>query len=157
MGIKQMVSQIIRRYGTNNPFEIASQKNILVLYEPLGGIMGYFNTYKRIPMIHINCELDEPDQLFTCSHELGHSILHPKVNTPFLKRNTLFSIDRIEREANKFAVELLIPDHILTDYTTISEAASACGVPDEMAKLKSIPKFPNAHKFWQEENTYFNL
>ena len=36
----------------------------------------------------------------------GHSQIHPRVNTPFLRKNTLFSTDR-EVEANRFAVELL--------------------------------------------------
>ena len=36
--------------------------------------------------------------------------MHPKANTPFLKNNTLFSINRLEIEANQFAVDLLIDD-----------------------------------------------
>lgn len=139
MSIKKLVHQLILKQGTNDPFTIASQKNILVLYEPLGTIMGYFNVYKRIPMIHINNSLNEVEQRFTCSHELGHAMLHPKVNTPFLKRNTLVSIDRIERQANEFAVELLIADELLLNGQTIFEAAVVCGVPAEVAHLKAKP------------------
>jgi Zn-dependent peptidase ImmA (M78 family) len=141
MRIKHLVSQLTRKHGTNNPFTIASQKNILVLFEPLGGMMGYFNTYKRIPMIHINSDMDETNQLFTCSHELGHATLHPKVNTPFLKANTLQSIDKIEREANAFAVELMVPDELLIKGMTIYEAAAFSGVPSEVAYLKRPPKY----------------
>lgn len=151
MGIKKTVTQLIRRHGTNNPFVIASQKNIIVLYEPLGSIMGYFNTYKRIKMIHINNALNEAEQRFTCSHELGHALLHPKVNTPFLKSNTLFSIDRIEREANEFAVELLIPDEMLLDHS-LSNAAAACGVPEEVSRLKRVCAEPC---FWRDERSFF--
>ncbi|CAM4182351.1 ImmA/IrrE family metallo-endopeptidase [Paenibacillus alkaliterrae] len=139
MGIRRMVSQLTRNYGTNNPFTIAKQKNILVVYEPLGGVMGYFNTYKRMKMIHLNNSLDEIEMRFTCSHELGHALLHPKVNTPFLKRHTLFSVDRIEREANQFAAELLIPDELLLEHT-ISEAAAICGIPEQMARFKRFYK-----------------
>lgn len=140
MGVKKVISQLVRKHGTNNPFTIAAQKNILVLFEPLGGVMGYFNTYKRIKMIHLNSCMDECEQRFTCAHELGHAILHQKVNTPFLRANTMQSIDRIEREANIFAVELLIPDKLLLEGMTIYMAASACGVPDEVADLKNKPK-----------------
>jgi Zn-dependent peptidase ImmA (M78 family) len=140
--IKQIVSELIKTHGTNDPFEIASQKNILVLYEELGSIYGYFSVYKRIPMIHINHDLNEPDQFFTCAHELGHSLMHRDVNTPFLKKNTLFSVDRIEREANEFAVELLMPDHLLREYQntgmTIHEAAAIFGIPQEIAHLKKL-------------------
>lgn len=140
--IKQIVTYLINKHRTNTPFEIASQKNILVLYEQLGEILGYFNTYKRIPMIHINIDSDEAEQRYTCAHELGHRILHPKVNTPFLRKNTLLSIDRIEREANEFAVELLMPDHLLYEcrYTNMSlhEAAATYGVPADIAHLKKF-------------------
>lgn len=138
MTIKLLVNHLVRKHGTNNPFKIAAKKNILVLFEPLGGMMGYFNTYKRIQMIHINNCLDEDEQRFTCAHELGHALLHPKVNTPFLRRHTLQSIDKIEREANELAVELLIPDELLIDGVTIYEAARQCGVPREVAQLKRI-------------------
>jgi hypothetical protein len=49
--VKQIVSELINKHGTNDPFEIAAQKNIVVLFEELGSIYGYFNVYKRIPMI----------------------------------------------------------------------------------------------------------
>ncbi|MEV2359371.1 ImmA/IrrE family metallo-endopeptidase [Paenibacillus larvae] len=45
---------------------------------------------------------------FSIVHELSHHILHQGINTPFLKRNTLFSIDKIEREANELALYILI-------------------------------------------------
>ncbi|MFD1955993.1 ImmA/IrrE family metallo-endopeptidase [Paenibacillus thailandensis] len=153
MGIKKTVKQLIRKHGTNNPFVIASQKNIVVLFEPLGSIMGYFNTYKRIKMIHINNALSEEEQRFTCSHELGHAILHPKVNTPFLKRNTYFSIERIEREANEFAAELLIPDELLLEHS-IRHIAALCGVPEEVSRLKRMPA---EKSFWRDERSFFTF
>ncbi|WP_274652560.1 ImmA/IrrE family metallo-endopeptidase [Paenibacillus humicola] len=154
MGIHRIVSQLTRRHGSNNPFIIAAQRNILVLFEPLGGIMGYFNTYKRIPMIHINNRLSEMDQRFTCSHELGHAILHPKLNTPFLRRHTLVSIDRIEREANEFAAELMIPDELLLDGRSLVDIAKENGVPWEIALLKR----PSAMKrFFRDEQSFLRI
>ncbi|GED34999.1 ImmA/IrrE family metallo-endopeptidase [Brevibacillus centrosporus] len=145
--IKDTVNRLIKTCGTNDPFEIAAQKNVLVLFEPLGNILGYYTTYKRIPIIHINQDSDESEQRYTCGHELGHLFLHPKVNTPFLRKNTLFSIDRIEREANQFAVELLIPDYLIQEYRhtpmTLNEAASIYGVPQEMVNLKQLSQSPS--------------
>ncbi|MCZ8518858.1 ImmA/IrrE family metallo-endopeptidase [Paenibacillus caseinilyticus] len=129
---------LMKKYGTNDPYEIASHKNISVIFEHLGSILGFFSTYKRINFIHINSNSNEAEQRFTCAHELGHFILHPKVNTPFLRKNTLLSIDRIEREANEFAVELLIPDELIASGTSIYTAAATCGVPHELAHLKRI-------------------
>lgn len=140
--IKQTVTQLISKYGTNCPYDIASQRNTLVLFEMLGEMLGYYNTYRRTKMIHINSGASKGEQRFTCAHELAHSILHPGVSTPFLRRNTLQSVDKIERQANQFAVELLIPDKLLLeDGMTIYEAAAVCGVPKEVANLKKMPNF----------------
>ncbi|AMQ22220.1 ImmA/IrrE family metallo-endopeptidase [Geobacillus sp. JS12] len=138
--IKQIVEKMIRKHGTNNPFEIASQKGIVLLFEPLGGIYGYHHTFRRIQIIHINSELDEPMQRFVCAHELGHAVLHPELSTSFLRKNTLFCMDKVEREANEFAVELLLPDDCIYTYRntdmTIYEVATTYGIPKEVVHLK---------------------
>lgn len=139
---KQTANILIKKYKTNDPFEIADHKGIEIFYEPLGSIYGYYNYYKRIKMIHINNNLDEKLQRFTCAHELGHAILHHDTNTTFLKSKTLFSTSKIEREANTFAVELLMPDSCLYELQdtnlTIYEAAEMYGVPQEVCELKEI-------------------
>lgn len=140
--ITEIVSKLIKKYRTDDPYEIADYKGIIVIREPLGSTLGYHSTYKRISFIHINHELGNVWQRFVCAHELGHNILHPKANTPFLRANTLFSVGRIEREANQFAVELLMPDCIVCALEnrarTIQEIATVCGVPQELADLKRI-------------------
>lgn len=79
----------------------------------------------------------------TCAHELGHAILHPDENTAFLKKNTLFSTDKIEVEANTFAVELLLPDELFLEQDnyscfTIYDAINEKGVPVVLLSLKRI-------------------
>ena len=139
---KETVKKIIKKYGTNCPFEIAKQKGILIVYEAFGGALGYYNCYKRIQFIHINNDIVETLQKFVCAHELGHAILHPSANTPFMRNNTLFSIDQIEIEANRFAVELLIPDKSIYELgntnLTIKDAAVMYGVPKEVSHLKKL-------------------
>lgn len=83
MDIKEYVLNIVAKYQTIDPFEIARQKNIIVLFEDLGNTLGFYNTYKRFKFIHINNQIDENAQRFVCAHELGHALLHPKANTPF--------------------------------------------------------------------------
>ena len=69
--------------------------------------------------------------MFICAHELGHAIFHPDANTPFLKRNTLFSTDRIEVEANLFAVHLLFSEHFFNDQLSLRDAVELYGIPEE--------------------------
>ena len=62
--IKQTVQRLVKKHGTNDPATIASQKGILILYEDFKCIWGYFNISRRIPMIHVNRNLDEHLQRF---------------------------------------------------------------------------------------------
>ncbi|PEQ03968.1 hypothetical protein CN587_15735 [Bacillus wiedmannii] len=142
MDIKEYVLNITEKYQTTDPFEIASQKNIIVLFEDLGNTLGFYNTYKRFKFIHINNRIDETTQRFVCAHELGHAVLHPKANTPFLRNQTFFSVDRLEIEANTFAVELLLTDEMVSAYEdtrlSIQEVAEIHRVPGGFACLKTF-------------------
>ncbi len=138
MDIKRTVEKLMRKYNTNDPFKLAEKLNIIVKYDDLGNTWGYFITYKRIKIIHINNNLEEWLQRYTCAHELGHSILHKGVPTPFLKKHTLFSVDKIERQANTFAVELLMPDKVIAQYEcyTVYNIADIVGIPNGLEVLK---------------------
>lgn len=115
----------------------------MILFSNLGETLGFFSTYKRSKFIHINHKLDYCLQKFVCAHELGHAMLHPGINTPFLKASTLFSVHKLEREANKFAVELLMPDDLLREYSYLSiyEIARMVNVPQEVVHLKNYECF----------------
>lgn len=140
--IKKVVRQIIKKHKSNDPFQIAKEKNIIVLFEELGSTLGFYSSYKRIKFIHINNQLEEMIQRFVCAHELGHAVLHPRSNTPFLRANTLFSVEKLEVEANTFAVELLLPDDVIAQYRdtdlTIYDVAEIHSIPRELAYLKKL-------------------
>lgn len=140
--IKDAAQRLVKRHRTNNPFIIAMNKGIIVHQTALLEVLGYHKTYKRQSVICLEESLDDHEKRFVCAHELGHAVLHPKVNTPFLRRSTLFSIDKIEREANQFAIELLVPDedvYATSDRcATVHETAVLYGVPTELMHLKSL-------------------
>lgn len=50
------------------------------------------------------------------AHELGHAILHRTENCYFIRNKTLLSTDKIELDANKFAIELLLDTDTLNEY-----------------------------------------
>lgn len=141
LDIRNEVAYLKRYYKTNDPFDVIASKKILLLNEELGSIRGYYNLVLRQKQIHINCRLTEPQRIFTATHELGHAILHPKANTPFLMAHTYQSVDKLEVEANKFAVEFLIPDDVLTEYFkyqdyTIDQVARTLGYHKELIELR---------------------
>jgi Zn-dependent peptidase ImmA (M78 family) len=135
-----IISKLIKKHETRNPLKIANNLGIMVLYENLGSINGYYNTAFRQKFIHINENLPEHKQMFTAAHELGHALLHPKSNTPFLKENTFLSVDKLEVEANKFAVNLLISDEELAEYKdyTICQLSMIFGCHEKLIRLRLV-------------------
>ena len=137
MDIRKRVESLCRKHQSRDPFRICQDKKILVVYEPLGTVRGYFSCSYRSKVIHINQQLDEEQQRFTCAHELGHALLHPKANTPFLRANTLFSVSKLEVEANRFAVSLLYPTEKLRqdfDGCSATQLAESLKLPHELAE-----------------------
>lgn len=136
--LKDTIINLIKKYKTSNPFELADALNITVFYEDLGTINGYYNKPFRMKQIHINQNLKWHDAEFTCAHELGHAILHPNASTPFLRSKTFLSVDKLEMEANEFAVNLLIPDEIITEHRnyTTEQLARLLGYNQKLVEMR---------------------
>lgn len=138
LDIRKKVAYLKRKYDTSNPFDLASCLGITVIFEDLGTINGYYNKQLRMKQIHINHNLPEHIQKLTCAHELGHALLHPNSNTPFLRNITFYSVDKLEIEANTFAAELLISDDDIAEYKncTVNQFARMLGYREELIRLK---------------------
>lgn len=136
--IKKFVKSLIKRHKTNNPFEICQRLNILILYKDLGSVRGFFRHRYRKKIIYINSTLCPQIQRQVCAHELGHAVLHTKVNTVFLNLNTYTNTDKIEIEANTFASELLISDIDLMAYVNLtnSQIAAIFNVEEKLVQYK---------------------
>lgn len=85
-------------------------------------------------------DLDEVTARFVLAHELGHMQLHRNLNTVFMDTRTYNPHSRFERQANTFAVELLLPDDLLREYPdcSIYQLAQSVGVPEEFVEMKLL-------------------
>lgn len=129
MTIKETAEHLCKKYHTRNPFELCQALGIIVLFEPLGTVRGYYSRSHRFKVIHVNEDLEEERQFFTCAHELGHAVLHPNANTPFLREHTLFSVDKLEIQANRFAACLNYPaDYLKQEF----EGRSICQISEAL-------------------------
>lgn len=140
MDVKKIAVQTAKKYKTWNPYEIAEVRGVQIIYAPLKSILGYYTKYKRIQCIILNDNLPSPLQRFVCAPELGHSICHTNLNTQWLRKNTLVSTDRIEREASTFAVELLLPDDLVREYPEypLERPGKIAGIPLDLCSLKKF-------------------
>lgn len=131
MDIKKKVDQLVKKYGTRNPFELTKALGIEVVFEPLGDSYGYFSRFNRTIIIHINELLPYKKQVATCAHEIGHVILHPELNSAFLKANTYYLTNKIEQEANEFMLELLFNQE-REEIITIHEVTELYGATEQL-------------------------
>ncbi|MGP7817729.1 ImmA/IrrE family metallo-endopeptidase [Niallia sp. 01092] len=135
------VQKLKKTHKTNCPFKLAEILGIEVLFENLGNTLGYYSRHFRIKVLHINENANEYQKKFTGAHELGHAVLHPDANTPFLKKHTLFSTDKIEMEANMFAINLLFSDEDFSDEISFHEAIVEYGIPEKLLITHYTSKF----------------
>lgn len=141
MWIKEKTNQLKERYNTDCPYQLAEHLKIHVTQHNLHHeINGYYKYDRRNQYIVINDNLDEQLQKVVCAHELGHAVLHKHVNTPFMRSNTFLSVSKIEREANRFAAELLVSDEAFNEIDSMQQLASIHNVPVELLRLKYLCK-----------------
>lgn len=138
MNPKEEAKKLIKKYATNNPFELADCLKVVIIKRPLGNLKGCYKLIKRNKVIFINSNLPYLEQRNVCGHELAHCVMHPYVNCKFIQNYTLFSTDKIEIEANKFCAHLLLPDYLLLEFESLTyeQIATATGIPIEIVKLR---------------------
>lgn len=139
--MKDIIRKIVSKYGTNDPFELADCLGAITITAPLkDGTRGFYDYYKRNGIICIDENLSDEEARIVCAHELGHFILHRKVNSVLLKNTTFLNTNRYEIEANRFAAYLLIPTEHLMEYAgygyTIDQLACIFKVSREFMELR---------------------
>ena len=141
--IHKIVSYYIKKFETSDPFQIAKDLHIELAIGDIGSRLGCYMYMKRHKCIFLNENLGESELRFVMAHELGHAILHPRQNCYFIRNRTFLSTDRIEVEANTFAVELLVPDTEIIENPdlTIGQLARMTGYSEDILRYKKIFSF----------------
>lgn len=138
MNIKKLADSLVRKYNTQNPFEIIDNLNAIVVFYPLQGVRGFYQYFQRNNIIYIDDKLSDREKQFVCAHEMGHMFLHKKSNAIFMDSRTQLNTAKYEIEADRFAMNLLVSDNELYDYTdfTISQLSRALGYQEYLIKLR---------------------
>lgn len=97
-------------------FELVDSLGVYTDRRERVAVAGQINRTQR--RVLISRDFDPESQLFTAAHEIGHLILHPHVDR--LHRDRAISgagvrRDRIELEADKFAVYFLMPKRLVLE------------------------------------------
>ena len=140
MCIKRRVSQLVRKYQTRDPFEMIKGMNVILVHYPLEGVRGFYQYFQRNNIIYLDERLTKAEQRFVLAHELGHMFLHKRANAIFMDTRTQFNTDKFEKEADTFAMELLVSDAEIIEHPdlTIGQLARLTGYTEELLKCKKI-------------------
>lgn len=134
---KEAAEQIIKRYRTSDPYKLAEKMDIIIHRVDLGKVRGMCYNTRRIRQVLLHYDLPDHLERFVLGHEIGHLIMHPHSNAPFLS-GTLFSKERYEVEANEFAIRLIVSDVDIIEHWhyTIDQWAMVCGLPIGIMQLR---------------------
>ena len=73
-----------------------------------------------------------------CAHELGHMLLHKKSNAIFMDSRTQLNTSKYEIEADRFAINLLVPDDEIEEHLdfTTSQFSRLFGYSKRLIELR---------------------
>ena len=135
--IISLVRDLIKRYGTRDPFKICVELGIIIMYRDFDDLKGMYKKIGRNRYIVINRNLNKYWQAIICLHELGHDRLHPELGEHAGIRDfEIFQLkEPTELEANMFAAELIYDDeeflgYIYSGYTVDEIAKITCTCRD---------------------------
>ena len=122
--IAECARALTLRYGTGDPFVIAAELGIEVIFVgTLKRLKGMYRVIKGVRFIFLNNANPPQINRIVCAHELGHDQLH----RDYARKNPLqeFAIcdmaTKPEYEANLFAANLLLDDE-----TVLALIAEGC-------------------------------
>lgn len=142
--LSEVGERLVRRCGTRDPFEIARQLGVEVLFcDGFNSMKGMYRVIKRNRFIFINRDLTPQMQRIVCAHELGHDQLHRNLaKTGAIQEFMLYDMTtKPEYEANIVAAEILLDTDEVLDYVyhygyTSEQIARAMGTDINLVALK---------------------
>lgn len=139
--IKRLAFTLKRRFGTDDPFALCDRLDIPVLKVPLPErVRGFFTKICETKLVYVNTELPFCEAQLVCAHELGHALLHEDLNRFFITSSTFQVESRFEREADYFAVCVLVDDaktlYEQHGFCTNEQIASFYGFEERMIALR---------------------
>ena len=142
--LSKVGSRLVKRCGTRDPFSIARQLGIEVLFcEDFGPLKGMYRVIKRSRFIFINENLSGQMQRIVCAHELGHDQLHRNLaKGSAIQEFMLYDMTtKPEYEANIVAAEILLDTDEILEYIydygyTSEQIARAMGTDINLVALK---------------------
>lgn len=142
--IYKKTQTLIKKSCTNNPFQIASDNNIMVRTSTdFKELKGLYTIIKRKRIIILNGNLSYEEQKLVCAHEIGHDFMHRDfARNKVLHEYVLYDMKaKTEYEANMFAADIMISDEDIIELAcnceySISQIANALNTNADIVGIK---------------------
>lgn len=138
MEVKKLADSLVKKHQTRDPFEIIRGMNVILVFTSLVDTRAFYQYFQRNNIIYIDENLSHHEKTFECAHEMGHMLLHRKTNAIFMDTRTGFNTNKFEKEADSFAVNLLIGDETLIEYQgyNTEQLSYILGYEERLIKLR---------------------
>lgn len=140
MKIKKTVDGLVKICNSRDVYDICSHLDIEIIKHDLNNIKGYYTSLEGQKAIILNNSLPYQEEEIVIAHELGHINLHSSSNICFLTNYTYSNTNKLENQANKFAIELLVQDSDLAELKemnfNLEQMARYLEVPLELLEFK---------------------
>ncbi|EAD1138754.1 ImmA/IrrE family metallo-endopeptidase [Listeria monocytogenes] len=135
----EMMEKLKNKHYTSDPFELCEILNIIVTpWDLANDTNGFYKYVRRNRFIFYNSNLSDYQVKYVVAHELGHAVLHTRLNATFTKSIHWSNLSKIEIEAHQFAVYLLLSEIDNTRFKTKREICVFTGIPFEMERFIKI-------------------
>ena len=117
--LSKIGSSLVRRCETRDPFRIADELGVEVLFcEDFGRLKGMYRVIKRNRFILLNNDRSDRMMRIVCAHELGHDQLHRNLaKGSAIQEFMLYDMTtKPEYEANIVAAEILLDTDEILEY-----------------------------------------
>ena len=135
--------ELVKRSGTRDPFRIADDLGIVVLFRNLGKLKGMYRIIRRNRFIFIKQDLGEQKRIIVCAHEIGHDRCHQHLaKGGGIREFVLYDMtSKPEYEANIVAAEILLDTDEILEYIydygyTTEQIAGAMNTDINLVALK---------------------
>lgn len=138
--IKNMILGMQEYYKTTDVYELIDILNITIIRKkmPKNQKAKTIRNSFGDEYIFISENVGEHEEKFILAHELGHLLLHKDI-TCYYYTNSFINKDKLEFEANYFAMELLFPQNIIPwelEGFTLEQLSLMYEIPSEMLSYK---------------------
>ena len=133
--VKHAVNELINKYNTRCPFELADHLGIEIFEYAFKKVRGMVFNFDDRKIIGVKFDMPHHEKRAIIAHEIGHEQLHPAgTGYFFIKEHTSFVPGKFEREADLFAAMLLL-DEGAEPGETIQGYSTRLKVPEYLVKI----------------------